>query len=143
MILTYPFIDIIAIIGITNKTCGICAGSWLYPGAGAGFLSHTVHSFHLYVLYRNSSAYRREGLRSAQSPREGNSAGTDAVQKSCQPGTCTGGAEDRGKNGSGGIWKAVPVKTGKKPDRRRKSEEQPETTGQEENHPQYTQEKTK
>ena len=27
-------------------------GSGLYAGAGAGFLSHSVHHLHLYVLYR-------------------------------------------------------------------------------------------
>ena len=41
-----------------SKTCGICPGSWLYPGTGAGFLSNPVYYFYLYVLYGNPSSYR-------------------------------------------------------------------------------------
>ena len=43
-------------------------GSGLYAGAGAGFLSHAVHHFHLYVLHRTGSQDHGGGLCADESP---------------------------------------------------------------------------
>lgn len=50
------------------KPGGICKRSGVYPGTGAGFLPYTIHSFYLYVLYRDPSPHRRKGICAQKSP---------------------------------------------------------------------------
>ena len=46
---------------------GICAGHGIHAGTGAGFLSHTLHHVHLYVLYRSGPKDHGAGIHTEKS----------------------------------------------------------------------------